>query len=129
MQWTFLLLALALALSLTLSLSLSLVVGFLVINAFGFGQVKWQRGNRHEAGRISVIKLIFDLLLIYLFTLVLSWTLAVPCSLLFSPLLSLFRSEECTHKKKCDNGKKKMCFYFFNLIARVYDSCQLFVRL
>lgn len=48
-QWTFLLLALALALSLSLTLSLSLVVGFLVINAFGFGQVKWQLGSRHEA--------------------------------------------------------------------------------
>lgn len=40
-QWTFLLLALA------LSVSLYLVVGFLVINVFGFGQVKWQRGTRH----------------------------------------------------------------------------------
>lgn len=107
-QWTFLLLALALALSLSLTLSLSLVVGFLVINAFGFGQVKWQRGSRHEAAfpwsSSSSIFCLFTYLHLYCPGL---WLFRS----LFSPL-SLSRSEECTHKKNLITAKKKWVFIY-----------------
>lgn len=100
-------------------LALALLVGFLVINAFGFGQVKWDKAVVMfcwpQFQRLS--RSIGDLLLIYLLTLVLSWTQALSLSLCRSLPLS-----HCTHKKNLitTNNAKKNGESVLNLwIARV----------